>query len=313
LKEIKIFSGSSHPALAEKICQQLGISLSPLKIKKYANGCFEVILGDNVCDKMVFLIQTSLPDLCCLHRNLWEFLQMINASSKAGAEETIAVMPYISYARSDKIYTLGMTISGELLVKLLETSGIKRFVGIDFHSKEFGNFFSNKVKVYHSSTESLIAKYLEMKNLGNAIILPGDKGAFKGASSLAKKLKVPVGFVKKIRISDTKARIVRISVEVAGKDVVFFDDEISPVATTLTTLGKELEKRGAKSLMAIVTHASITHRTVLRLQQLNKILKEIVVTDTVPISREAMECLPVKVLSVAELLAQTIRRISGEK
>lgn len=108
MNEVKIFSGSSSRLLAEKICQQVGVSPSPLKIKPYANGCFEVILQDNVKDCKVFLIQTSVPQT--LYRDLWELLQMVNAAQKNGAKEIIAVMPYVSYARSDKIYAPGMTV-----------------------------------------------------------------------------------------------------------------------------------------------------------------------------------------------------------
>lgn len=241
MKEIKIFFGKSHPILARKIGQQVGVSLSPLKIKEYANGCFEIILQDNVKDCKVFLIQTSIPRT--LHRDLWELLQMVNAAKKNGAREIIVVMPYISYARSDKKYTQGMTISGELLIKLLRKSGMTGFIGIDFHSKRLKKFFTNKTKVYHLSVLSLIVRYLKNKNLKNTIVLPADKGASKSANFLAKELNIPVGSVNKIRISDTKAIIEKITGEVAGKDVIFFDDEISPAATTCNNFRKRAGKK----------------------------------------------------------------------
>ena len=310
MNEVKIFSGSSSPLLAEKICQQVGVSLSPLKIKEYANGCFEIILQDSVKDCKVFLIQTSIPET--LHRDLWELLQMVNAAKKNGAREIIVVMPYISYARSDKIYAPGMTVCGELLVRLLRKNGMTGFIGVDVHSKRFKKFFTKKTKVYHLSALSLIVRYLKKKNLNNTIVLPADKGASKSAKFLAKELNIPIGSVDKARISDTKVRIEKITVEVSGKNVIFFDDEISPVATTVTTLGRELEKRKAKSLTVAVTHASIINKTIRKLKGI-KILKEIIVTDTVPIPREASELLPLRVISVAEILAETIREISEGK
>jgi len=311
LEKIKIFSGKSCPELAEKICQQLGTSLSPLKIKEYANGCFEVIIKDDVRNKIVFLIQTSVPNPRYLHENLWELFQMTSAAFESGAKEIIVVIPYVSYARSDKIYTPGMTISGELLVKLLEASGMTRFIGIDFHSKEFEEFFSKKTKVYHLSALPLIVRYLKTKNLENVTLLPGDKGAQKRTSLLAEKLDVPVGSVEKTRISDTKAKIEKISGNITGRDIVLFDDEISPVATTVRTLAKELDKYGAKDLTVAVTHASITQETVRRLRKI-KILKEIIITDTVPIPEKIRKSLPLTVLSVTELLVTTIKTISEE-
>jgi ribose-phosphate pyrophosphokinase len=308
MKKIKIFAGSSHPKLAKKICQQLNLPSSPLKIRKYANGCFEVFLKDEISQKIVFLIQTSVPQR--LHENLWELFQMINAAKRNGAKEIVVVMPYVSYARSDKIHDFGMTITGKLLVKLLEESGMTRFIGIDFHSELFERFFS-KAKVYHLSALPLIANYLATKNLENAILLPGDEGALKRGTFLARKLKIPLGFVKKTRISDTQVKIEKIIGGVRRKDIILVDDEISPAATTLKTLGKKLEKCEAKNLTVTVTHSLIGPKTAKNLQQL-KILKEIIVTDTVPISKKARNLLPLKVLSVAELLSDAIKEVIKE-
>jgi len=310
MRKIKIFTGSSHPSLARKICRQLNIPLSPLEIKEYTNGCFEVILKDNVCEKTVFLIQTSLPNSCRLHRNIWELCQMINAALKSGAKEAVVIMPYISYARSSKIYTFGMTVSGELLVKLLEASGMKRFIGIDFHSREFEKCFSKKEKLYHLSALSLIAAYLGRKNLENTVLLSADQGASKSASFLAERLNLLLGSVEKERISDTKVKIKKINSKVFGKDIIVVDDEISTGATA-RTLGKKLEKLGAKNLTIAVTHGLFAGEAIANLQEI-KILKQVIVSDTVPISREARKSLPLKILSVAEVLAKTIREITKE-
>ena len=313
MEKIKIFSGSSHIDLAKKICQQLKIRFSPTKVQEYANGCFEVILQNKVKNCKVFLVQTSVPQT--LHQDLWELLQMITAAKENGAKEIIAVMPYVSYARSDREYTSGMAISAKLLVKLLKASGITRFIGIDFHSKEFEKFFPRDVKVYHLSVLSSLAGYLEKtENLRDVILLAGDKGAIKNATLLAKKLNIPidsVGFVEKTRISDTEVKIENIDIEVAGKDVAIFDDEISPVATTLKALVKELKKRRAKSIIVAVTHASITGNTIRSLQRLN-VIREIIVTNTVPVPEEAKRLLPLQVLSVAGLIAGKIKEISEE-
>lgn len=284
-------------------------------------------------DCKVFLIQTSVPQT--LYHDLWELFQMVNAAKENGASKIIVVMPYVSYARSDKEksdkkYIPGMAIAGRLLIELLKESGtietkvgekvirvnkMTRFIGIDFHSKKFEKFLSElDVRGYHLSALPLLAKYLKTKNLQNTILLAGDKGALRNATLLAGKLSIPidsVGFVDKTRISDTEVRIDNIETEVAGKDVIIFDDEISPAATTLKALTKELEKRKVNSLRVAVTHVSITQDTIRSLQKLNMI-KELIVTDTVPIPEEARRSLPLRVLSVTGLIAEKIKEISEE-
>lgn len=308
LKEIRIFSGKSHPALAEKVCQQLKIPLSPLRIEEYSNSCSEIILEKDVRDKIVFLIQTSSPDN--LFKNIWELLLMIKTVSVFGAKEIIVIMPYISYARSDKKhkkYSDRMIIAGEFLIELLEEKGMKRFIGVDFHSEKFEKFFSSKTKVYHLSALPMIAKALKEKNLRNAILLAPDKGARKKTSLLAKELKIPFGWVEKKRIDDTNIRIKKIYGEITGKDVIILDDEIS-AGTTIKVLAKELKKLRARSLTVAVTHGLFVRDALKNFQDI-KILKEIIVTDTVPISREIKKSLPLRVLSIDKLLADKIKEI----
>ena len=309
MSRVKIFSGSSHPALVKKICQQLHVSLGSLTIQEYNNGCFEAILKENVCGCPVFLIQTSLPDIHKLHRHLWELCQMVDAAWKSGAKETIVVMPYNSYARSDKIHTPGMALSAELLVKLLEASGMKKFIGVDLHSKEFEKFFSKKIQVYHLSALPLTARYLKERESENTIVLPADQGATDSARYLAEYLSIPMGRVEKERISDMKVKIKKINGEISGKNVIVVDDEIS-TGTTIKILGRKLEQMKAQSLTVALTHGLFIKRAVEDLQKL-RILKEIIVTDTVPIFPKTKKILPLKVLSVAGILARTIAKISS--
>lgn len=330
MTEIKIFSGRSHLKLAEEICRKLNRELSLKKVEDYGNACLEVILWEKVKGCKVFLIQTSVPQT--LHRDLEELRQMINAAKENGASEIIVVMPYVSYARSDKEksdkkYISGMAIAGKLLIELLKESGtvetkigekvirvnkMTSFIGVDFHSKKFEKFLLElDVRAYHLSALPLIAEYLKTKHTGDGIVLSSDEGALDKTVLLAKKLGLPVGVARKKRIDDKTVIIEDIVGEVSGKDVIIFDDEISPAATTLKALAKELEKLGAKSITAVVTHASFMQETVGSLQEI-KILREIVVTDTVPIPEEARRLLPLRVLSVAGLIAETIKEISEE-
>lgn len=315
LKEIRIFSGKSHPELARRICQQLsplklGVPLSHLKIEEYKNGCPVVILEEDIRNKIVFLIQTSSPD--DLSKHLWELLLMIKTASVCGAEEVIVIMPYTSYSRSDhKDKGCGnrMIITGKWLVEELEKNGMNRFIGIDFHSEKFEKFFSSKTKVYHLSASSLIAKTLEEKNFEpeTTILLASDEGALGKTVLLAKELGLAFGYVEKERIADNKVKIKKIHGEVAGKDVVVLDDEIS-TGGTIKTLAKELTKLKAKSLTIAVTHGLFVGDALKNFQKI-KTLKEIIFTDTVPVSERVKKSLPLRILSVDNLIAEKIKEI----
>lgn len=309
LKEIKIFSGRSHPELAKKICQQLGILLSPLRIEKYKNGCFEVILEEDVQDKSVFLIQTSLPDSCDLHQGIWELFQMVDAASESGAREITVVMPYVSYARSDKRYDPRMSINGELLARLLKSLNMKRFAGVNFHSNNFLELFSPETKVHNLYAEPLIVEELKEKNLENTIILPGDEGAFIKTTYIAGQLDIPVGHVKKKRISDTEVETKIAEGEVAGKDIVIFDDEVSTGGTTKALIEEALKCGANDNFIIALIHGPFTDKAIKNLKNI-KGLKEIIVTDTVPFSERVRKSLPLKILSVDELLAEEINGIS---
>lgn len=304
MQKFKVFSGRSYPLLAEKVCQKLGVPLNLVKNYEYRNGCFEPVLEGDLRNKIVFLFQTSRTDINKLHKDIWEILQMTNSAKSCGAKEIIAVMPYISYARSDKAYEPGMGIGAELLVRLLECSGMTGFIGVDFHSPRFEKFFSSEV--YEVSALNLLAEELKKADLKNSFVLPADMGAFKDASVLAKKLGIPVGRVEKERVSDTEVQIKEITGDFTDKDVFIFDDEIS-TGTTLKTLVEKIEDK-IKSVTFVVTHGLFVGKAIENFQSIRK-LKEIVFTDTIPVSEEAKRSLPLKILSVDDILAEEMRKI----
>jgi len=304
MEDFLIFSGKSHPELAKSVCQELETKLSQTKIQDYSTGCSETFFEEDVKGKTVFLFQTSLPESAVLHKDIWDLLQMVNAARTCGAKKIIAVMPYVSYARSDKTDYPGMGIGGELLAKLLEKSGINGFIGVDFHSEMMEKFFS--VDVFHLSAIDLMAEALKERDLKNALILPPDMGAFNEAAVLAKRLGVPVGQVDKERISDSEVKAKVMEGDLDGKDVIIFDDEIA-TGGTMKALAKEIESR-VNSLTFAVTHGLFSGNAVNSFKEIKK-LKEIIVTDTIPIKEEAKKALPLRILSVDRLLADRIRDI----
>lgn len=308
LGRLRVFSGSSHPQLASDICQLLGISLSPIETYHYRTGCFEVGLNDNVRGCHVFLLQTSLPDEHLHHRHLWELFQMINAAKKASAAEITVVMPYISYARSDRKWRGRMPIAGKLLVTFLEKAGMDRMVSIDLHSAQLEGFFDTETIVDHLRTLPLIANHLKSQDFSqfNSLILPGDEGFHKRAEDLGERLGLAVGSVEKTRINADKVKIQAIKGGVSGRKIIIADDEICTAGTVREIVEKCTELK-AGSVIIAVTHGLFQGKAVENLA--HPLIKEIVVTDTLPIPDELKRKLPLTVLSVGPLLAAAIKEI----
>jgi ribose-phosphate pyrophosphokinase len=242
---------------------------------------------------------------------------MIAAAVKASAKEVTVVMPYLSYACSDKKWRGRMPIAGKLFgAELLEEAGMDRMVGIEFHSPEFEGFYGGRTKVDHLRTLPIIAHYLQQKNISQkkALILPGDEGFHKRAEELGRRLGLSVGSVEKTRIGADKVVIQAIKGEVKGREIIIFDDEIC-TATTVGELAKRLQEDGAKSVLIAATHGLFQGKAI---ENLNlPLIEEIIITDTVPLSNPDQagylpEKLPLKVISVAPLLAAAIKEIQEE-
>lgn len=308
MERLRVFAGSSCPELAQRVCDSLGIKLSPIRIEQYMNGCFEVILGENVRNCYVFIIQTSLPDINLLHRHLLELMQMINAAYKSSAKEVTVVIPHFSYARSDRKWTGRMPIAGKLLVKFFEESGMTRMVGVEFHSPQFQSAFGTRMVVDHLETFPLFVRYLKDKKIEarKAIILPGDQGYYKEADRLGRALGIRVGSVQKVRLGAEKVEVSALHGRIKGKTVLIADDEIL-TAGTMAEVVRHAEKKKASSVTLLATHALFQGRAIENLN--SPLIEEIVVCDTVPIPKEVQEKLPLKVLSIAPVLADAIREI----
>lgn len=311
MDRLRIFSGSSYPELGESVAECLGIAPSPIKVHPYKNGCFEVVLGENVRGCHVFLIQTSLPDPQLLHYHLFELLQMVNAAFKASAKEITVVMPHLSYARSDKKWTGRMPIVATLLAAILRQAGMRRMVGVDFHSPQFESSFSTLTVVDHLRTLPLIGHHLKEKGLSKqeAFILPGDEGFHKRAESLGELLGLEVGSVEKTRLGPEEVAISAISGEVENKKVIVFDDEIC-TASTMAEITRQLQQKQVRGIIVVATHALFQGKAKENLS--SPLVEEVVVTDTVPIPSSLKEELPLSVIPVAPLLAQAIREIYEE-
>jgi len=305
MSQIAIFSGSSHPELAARICAELGVPLLPTRVKRFSNDCIEVQLQANCREQDVFLIQTlSAP----VQDHLVELLLMLDAARGASAARITAVIPHYAYARSDKKDAPRISIGGRMVADLLQTAGANRVLTMTLHSPQVHGFFSVPVDHLHALGE--LAEYFQRHDTANAVVVSPDLGNAKNAAAFAKRLGVPVAAGAKERISDSEVRITAIIGEVEGRDVIVLDDEIASGGSMVELL-RHLRQHGARSVRIACTHGIFASNAIARLAAEPDVL-EIVCTDTLPIA-EARRHPKLTVLSIAPALAEAMRRInSGE-
>jgi ribose-phosphate pyrophosphokinase len=302
MREIVVFSGSSHPALAQEICGHLGVPLSPSLTKRFTNDCLEVQLEANCRERDVFLIQT----LCApVQEHLVELLLMINAARGASAARITVVMPFYAYARSDKKDAPRISIGGRLVADLLAIAGAGRVLTMALHAPQVHGFFSVPVDHLHAQHE-LAAHFRGKGNLGNTVVVSPDMGGAKSAAAFARRLGVPVAVGAKQRLSDTKVVISAIIGETAGKDVIVLDDEIAAGSTVIEVLG-HLRERGVGQVRIACTHGLFGRGAAQRLAEQPEVV-EIVAMNTVPIGPEKRVA-KLTELSVAPAFAEAMRRI----
>ena len=222
VREIAVFGGSAHPALTAEICAHLHVPQRPVLLKRFANDCLEVQLQSNCRERDVFLIQ---PLVKPVQENLVELLLMADAARGASAARVTAVLPHYAYGRSDKKDAPRISIGGRLVADLLVTAGVNRVLTLTLHSPQVHGFFSVPVDHLHALRE--LADHFRGRDLSRAIVVSPDLGYAKSAAAFARRLGLTVAAGAKERISDTEVRITAIIGDVAGRDVIVLDDEIS--------------------------------------------------------------------------------------
>jgi ribose-phosphate pyrophosphokinase len=305
MREIAVFGGSAHPALTAEICAHLTVPQRPVLLKRFANDCLEVQLQSNCRERDVFLIQ---PLVRPVQEHLVELLLMADAARGASAARVTAVMPHYAYARSDKKDAPRISIGGRLIADLLVTAGVTRVLTLNLHSPQVHGFFSVPVDHLHALRE--LAAHFRTRDLSRAVVVSPDLGYAKSASAFARRLGLPVAAGAKERISDSEVRITAIIGDVAGRDVIVLDDEISR-GTTVFELLDRLHADGAHSVAVACTHGLFADNALDKLAATD--VTEIVCTNSAPLSAEQAEHPKLTVLSVAPALAEAISRIhNGE-
>ena len=302
---LKVFAGRSNPGLADEICECLGIERSSMTISRFSNDNFSVQIDENVRERDVFVVQAfTEPASDCI----MELLITLDALRSASASRITAVIPYFSYARSDKKDAPRISIAGRLIADLLKTAGANRVLTMDLHAEQVHGFFS--IPVDHLTAIPIVAEHLANTcDLGNAVVVASDAGGAKRAGKFATRLGLPLAIIDKRRVSDTEVRQGHVVGDVRTKDAIVFEDEIATGGTIVET-AHTLHKAGARRVFAGATHGVLVGDATSRLERAP--IASLTVTNTVHVDA-AKSVAGMTVLSVAPLMAEAIRRIhTGE-
>ena len=296
-----IFSGTKSMYLAEKICASLGCPLGKLVVTHFSDGEFAVSYEETVRGSDVFLVQSTFPN----SDNLMELLLMIDAAKRASARTINAVIPYFGWARQDRKDKPRVSIGAKLIADLLRVAGINRLITMDLHADQIQGFFD--IPVDHLYASAVILPYLESLKLDNLVIASPDVGGSKRANTYAKYLGCPLVLCNKTRARANEVESMQIIGEVEGKNVVLIDDMVD-TAGTIAKAADVMIAAGAKSVRACASHCVMSGPASERVQ--NSTLEEIVFTDSIPYNNN---CAKVKQLSVADMFAETIRRVESNQ
>ena len=292
-----VFSGTKTRYLAEKICASLGCPLGKMAMTKFSDGEFAVSYEESIRGRDVFLVQSTFPN----SDNLMELLLMIDAAKRASARTINAVIPYFGWARQDRKDKPRVSIGAKLVADLLSVAGVNRVITMDLHADQIQGFFN--IPVDHLYASGVLLPYLQSLRLDDICIASPDVGGSKRANTYAKYLGCPLVLCNKTRARANVVANMQIIGDVVGKNVVIVDDMVD-TAGTITKAADLMIAEGAKSVRACASHCVMSGPASERVQE--SALEEIVFTDSIPYTNR---CSKVKQLSVADMFAETIRRV----
>ncbi len=297
-----IFAGNSHPGLVDEICEYLGQDIGQIEVFKFSNDNTFVRILENVRQKDVFILQSTVEPV---NDNVMELLIMIDAAKRASSGRITAVIPFYSYARTDKKDQPRVPITGRLIADLLETAGADRVIMVDLHAGQVQGFFH--VPVDELTAMPGLVSYFEDRNLKDPVVVAVDIGISKKARYFADAISAPLAIVEKRRLGNQdRVESMNVIGEIGQNPVIMFDDEISTGGTMLSAVDAIIE-RGAKEIYVVATHGVLPGDASSKITQVPQI-KELVVTNTVPLSEEKVNS-KIKVISIAPLIGEAIRRI----
>lgn len=301
-----VFTGNANPELADSIAKHIGIPLGNASISKFSDGEISVELNENVRGKDVFLIQ---PTCAPTNDSIMELLLMADALHRASANRITAVIPYFGYARQDRrVRSARVAISSKVVADMIGTVGVNRVLTVDLHAEQIQGFFNIPVDNVYGSP--VLTDDIERQKYEKLLVVSPDIGGVVRARAVAKQLNVDLAIIDKRRPAANVAQVMHIIGDVEDRSCIIVDDMVD-TAGTLCKAADALKEHGAAKVMAYCTHPVLSGPAIENIENSN--LDSLVVTDTIPLSDVAKKCKRIRQLSMAKLLAESIRRVSNEE
>ena len=300
LDRLKLFGGNSNPDLTARICQHLQIPEGNVVVKTFSDGEIMVEIGENVRGRDVFIVQSTCSPV---NHNLMELLVMIDALKRASAWRITAVLPYYGYARQDTKVLPRVPISAKLVADLITVAGGHRVICLDLHANQIQGFFN--IPVDNLFAAPVLLEHIRQNFNNDLVIVSPDAGGVERARAFAKRLNTSLAIIDKRRDEGQKVKAMHIIGEVKGKPTIILDDMVD-TGGTLTEAAKALAENGALSVNACCTHPVLSGSVIERIEE--SAIENLIVTDSIPVRPEAAACKKIKVLTVANLLGEAIKR-----
>jgi ribose-phosphate pyrophosphokinase len=302
---LMVFTGNANPKLAAEVVRRLNISLGRANVGRFSDGEITVEIQEHVRGKDVFILQSTCAPT---NENLMELLVMVDALKRASAGRITAAIPYFGYARQDRrVRSERVPIAAKLVADLLTAAGVHRVLTMDLHAEQIQGFFNIPVDNIYSLPIMLADVW--KKNYSDLMVVSPDVGGVMRARALAKRLECDLAIIDKRRPKANVSEVMNIIGDVAGRTCVIMDDMVD-TAGTLCKAAAALKEHGAKKVLAYCVHPVLSGAAVSRIN--DSAIDELVVTDTIPLNEDAQKSSRIRQLSVADVLAETIRRISNE-
>jgi ribose-phosphate pyrophosphokinase len=302
-----LFSGNAHPELAQAIARVLHVPLAKAQVARFSDGEISIEILENIRGRETFIVQPTCPPTA---ENLMELLVMVDCARRASAARITAVIPYFGFARQDRRpRSARVPITAKLVAKMIGAAGVDRVLTVDLHADQIQGFFDIAVDNVYASP--LLLGDVWKQKYDNMVVVSPDVGGVIRARALAKRLDdADLVIIDKRRSKANQSEVMNIIGEVDGRNCVMIDDMVDTAGTLCHAAGA-LKEQGAATVAAYITHPVLSGPAVSRITDSD--LDEVVVTDTIPLGEEAKKCKKIRQLSTAELLAETIRRISDEE
>ncbi len=303
-RELKVFTGSAHPALGEAIAQNLSVPLGRAHLARFSDGEVWFQIHDNVRGADVFVVQpTSSP----VNEHLMEMLLMLDAFKRASAARLTAVIPYYGYGRQDRKDKPRVPISAKLVADLLQTAGADRVLTMDLHAAQIQGFFD--IPVDHLFAAAVIIEYVQQLKLSDLVVVSPDAGGVERARAYAKRLDASLAIVDKRRDQPNVAEVHNVIGEVSGKTALIVDDMVD-TAGTLTKVAEAIKAAGAREVLASCSHAVLSGHAIERIEK--SPLSKLIVTDSIPLPPQKLANGRIVVRSISSLLGRAIKNIHEE-